>query len=79
MDINLNDVFVWVAGAAVTGYTRYVHSRMNKLDERQTDMRERLSEKYVAKEDYRSDMQEIKDVLREMRGDVKAILGVPER
>jgi hypothetical protein len=73
MDISIMDAFNVMGAVAVpvAGYLGYIQKRVGKLEVT-------LPKEYLAKEDYRDDMSDIKETLREMRGDIKAILGVPQ-
>lgn len=73
-------IILALAGGAVT----YIHTQLSKIWESHDKLEEEfrshtaaLNERFVAKDDYRVDMVEIKEMMREMRYDVKAILGVP--
>lgn len=81
MDISTQDVITWVAGGAVTAYVKYVHAHMNHLSSKYASLDKeyrahlaKLPVEYVSKDDYRQDVQEIKDTLREMRSDLKAAI-----
>ena len=77
MDIILSEVLPWlglISGPAV-GYAGYVHKRLNDTDRRLVKHQLHVADNRVSKDDYREDMTELKEMMREMRGDIKAILG----
>ena len=43
------------------------------MDTMRQEMRAQNGEKFVSKEDYRSDMKELKDVLKEIQKDIKEL------
>jgi len=62
----------------VVGYVGYVHNRLSRTDAELAKHKLHVADHRVAKEDYHRDMDEVKELLREMRGDIKAIIGVPQ-
>ena len=68
---------VMAVTSPVGAYVGYVHRRLNKTDDALAKHKLHVADHRVAKEDYHRDMDEVKDLLREMRGDIKAIMGVP--
>lgn len=64
------------------GWVRSLQSRMNRaeakhdaLDKEYREHLASLPQNFVAKDDYRADVQDIKETLREMRLDMKTMLG----
>ena len=80
MDISIMDAFNVMGAVAVpvAGYMGYIHKKVLTVEATVAANKTAVAETYVAKPDYREDMRDIKDMLHEMRSDVKAILGVPQ-
>lgn len=78
VDASLLNIITWVAGSLVAGMVTYLFYRLDKrgdeLAELERDYRTfvaGLPEKYVAKDDYRRDIDEIKQLLRDLRTEVR--------
>ena len=80
MDLMLSEVIPWIGAVSVpvAGYVGYVHKQLSDTSRRLSKHQVHIPEAYVAKVDYREDMNDVKEMLREVRGDIKAILGVPQ-
>lgn len=71
MDISTIIAIAGVAVVPVSGYVTYVRSEFSKVHQRINDR--------VLKTDHEREMGEVKDLLTEMRGDIKSLLGRPHR
>lgn len=76
MDIPINTVFSALGSLSVpvVAYLGFVHRRIASLDNRISGNEVDLPEKYVAKEDYKDDMRDIKSLVQEVRADVKELI-----
>jgi hypothetical protein len=75
--LDLNSVIAWVAGLLVVALVSYIFYRMNKVENDHAsldrDFRNHLASlpaNYVAKSDYQRDIDEIKGMLKEVRGHI---------
>lgn len=74
MEPSTTTIITWVAGSLVVGLVGYLFRRLDKMETRheelENDYREHLAtlpQNYVAKDDYREDVRDIKSTLNELR------------
>lgn len=72
----------WAAGLAVSGFVGYLFKRLDKEEKAREALAKEFFEfvkdvpkQYVGKDDYRTDIGEMKEMFREIRADVKALSG----
>jgi hypothetical protein len=63
LPLTFNEMVTWIAGLGVTGYVKSIQSRLKRAEEK-LDI---IPETYVRKDDYKTDIAEIK-------GDLKSLL-----
>lgn len=73
MEPTVTTVITWVAGGLVTALVVYLFTRLGRMEDKhdglERDYRQHLTtlpEKYVGRDDYRADVQEIKAALKEL-------------
>lgn len=66
MDQQFFNLIVSIAGFLAVFVFYQVMQRIQKLEDEDKALRQSLPEKYVAKDDYREDIKEVKDILRQI-------------
>jgi hypothetical protein len=72
MDLSLNDVITWGSGLMVVGAVKMAFGRIEKNSNTINELKATLPEKYVQKADYKEDVRELKEMLREVRDDIRS-------
>ena len=67
----LFNLVVSIAGFLAMFIFYQIMQRLQRSEDALTALRDKLSSEYVHKDDYRDDIQEIKDMLREIFSDLK--------
>ncbi len=69
-----------IIGKIVASYFSSIPKRLQKIEEELHDLKESLPQKYVLKEDYKKDLEDIKIELRNLRKElVSAIARLEEK
>ena len=66
MDQQFFNLIVSIAGFLAVFVFYQVMQRIQKLEDEDKSLRQSLPEKYVSKDDYREDIKEVKDILRQI-------------